>query len=209
MLVWRRVLDLPKRLQKQQLVSTAIFIQSWKFREKFFQHPQIKQMFWMTGDQWWQPFQWKSIPVETAGDRFQISGALFYHIYPVTSEFFSIFRGAPSQVTENSWTLWECPRILYLNRQIIYKWVLFHTYVWGHRRVILTFWRILVAPIETMWKVAVLTDHLLLQARLLPLEFNMCCSSSSFLVNFLTSGDEASSTLPEFTYGKPLADHSP
>ena len=39
------------------------------------------------------------------------------------------FRGAPSQVTENSWTLWECPRILYPNRQIIYKWVLFHTYV--------------------------------------------------------------------------------
>jgi hypothetical protein len=59
-----------------------------------------------------------TIPVEihscgTAGDRFQISGALFYHIYPVTSEFFSIFPGAPSQVTENSWTLWECPRNLY------------------------------------------------------------------------------------------------
>ena len=154
MLVWRRVLDLPKRLQKQQLFSTAIFIQSWKFQEKLFQHPQIKEMFWMM-DQWWQPGAIHS------GNCRRFPG------------------GAPSQVTENSWTLWECPRNLYLNRQIIYKWVLFHTYVWGHRRVILTFWRILAAPIETMWKVAVLTEHLLLQARLLPLEFNMCCSSSS------------------------------
>lgn len=72
-------------------------------------------MFWMM-DQWWQPGA-----IHSGNCRRQIPEIWCPYTTSIRSpqSCFSIFRRAPSQVTENSWTLWECPRILYLGKSSI------------------------------------------------------------------------------------------